>query len=108
MLRLLPSHESHRTVDGSIADPAELDEAERLHQYLVQLEFFNTERIDLFDSKFVKRSSRIVQFNPFILHHDLFRSSDQLRRLVEIDFDTKHPIVLDPLHTFNCSCVILI
>ena len=27
VLRLLPSHESYRTVDGSIADPVELDEA---------------------------------------------------------------------------------
>ena len=29
VLRLLPSHESYRTVDGRIADPVELDEAER-------------------------------------------------------------------------------
>ena len=36
VLRLLPSHESYRTVDGSIADPVELDEAERHLQYLVQ------------------------------------------------------------------------
>ena len=35
VLRLLPSHESYRTVDGSIADPVELDEAERHLQYLV-------------------------------------------------------------------------
>ena len=43
VLRLLPSHESYRTVDGSIADPVELDEAERHLQYLVQGESFNTE-----------------------------------------------------------------
>ena len=35
VLRLLPSHESYSTVDGSIADPVELDEAERHLQYLV-------------------------------------------------------------------------
>ena len=29
VLRLLPSHESYRTVDGSIADSVELGEAER-------------------------------------------------------------------------------
>ena len=46
VLRLLPSHESYRTVDGSIADPVELDEAERHLQYLVQGESFNTERKD--------------------------------------------------------------
>ena len=44
VLRLLPSHESYRNVDGSIADPVELDEAERHLQYLVQGESFNTER----------------------------------------------------------------
>ena len=43
VLRLLPSHESYRNVDGSIADPVELDEAERHLQYLVQGESFNTE-----------------------------------------------------------------
>ena len=46
VLRLLPSHESYRTRDGSIADPVELDEAERHLQYLVQGESFKTERRD--------------------------------------------------------------
>ena len=36
VLRLLPPHESYRTVDGSTADPVELDEAERHLQCLVQ------------------------------------------------------------------------
>ena len=99
VLRLLPSHECYRTVDGSIADPAELDEAER-HLYPVQGESFNTERRDLLDNKFVKRSSRIVQFTPFIGPHGLIRSSGRLRRLAEIDFVTKHPIVLDARLTF--------
>ena len=102
VLRLLPSHESYRTVDGSIADPVELDEpeAERLLQYLVQGESFNTERKDLLDNKSVRKSSRIAQFTPFIGPHGLIRSSGRLRRLVEIDFDTKHPIVLDARHNF--------
>ena len=100
VLRLLSSHESYRTIDGSIADPVELDEAERHLQYLVQGESFNTERRDLLDSKSVKRSSRFAQFTPFFGPHCLIRSSGRLRRLVEIDFDTKHPIVLDARHTF--------
>ena len=53
MLRLLPSHESYRTVEGSIADPVDLDEADRHLQYLVQGESFDTERKDLLDSKSV-------------------------------------------------------
>ena len=60
VLRLLPSHESYRTIDGSIADPVELDEAERHLQYFVQGESFNTERKDLLDNKLVERSSRIA------------------------------------------------
>ena len=100
MLRLLPSHESYRTVDGSIADSVELGEAERHLQYLVQGESFNTERRDLLDNKSVNRCSRIAQFTPFIGPHALFRSSGRLRRLVEIDFDTKHSTVLDARHSF--------
>ena len=101
MLRLLPTHESYRTVDGSIAEPGELDEAERHLQYLIQGESFNTERSDLLlDNKSVKKSSRIVQFTPFIGPHGLIRSSGQLRRLAEIDFDTKHLIVLEARQTF--------
>ena len=100
VLRLLPSYESYRTVDGSIADPVALDEAERHFQYLVQGESFKTERRDLPDKKSVKRSSHIAQFTPFIGPHGLIRSSGRLRRLVEIDFDTNYPIVLDARHTF--------
>ena len=100
MLRLLPSHESYRTVDTRIADPVEQNEAERYLQYLAQGESFNTERKDLVDNKSVKKSSRIAQFTPFIGHHGLIRSSGQLRQLVKIDFGTKQPIVLDALHNF--------
>ena len=75
MLGLLPSHENYRTVDGSIADPVELDETERHLQYLVQGEFFNTERKDLLDNKFVLKSSRIAHFTAFIGPHGLIRSS---------------------------------
>ena len=55
---------------------------------------------DLLDDKSVKRSSRIAQFTPFIGPHSLIPSPGRLLRLMEIDFDTKHPIVLDACHTF--------
>ena len=100
MLRYLPSHEKYRAVEGSIAEPVELDEAELHLQHLLQGEPFNTERRDLVDNKSVKRSSGIAQFTPFIGHHGLIRSSGRLRRLVEINLDIKHPIVLDARHTF--------
>ena len=99
VLRLFPSHESYRTVDGIIAYPVEIDEAERHLQHLVQGESFNTERKDLLDNKSVKKSSRIAHFTPFIGPHGLIRSSSRLRRLVENNFDTKHPIVMDARHT---------
>ena len=100
MLCFLPSHEIYRTVDGSIADSIELDEVERHLQYLVQGESFNTEGRDLLDNKSVKKSSRIARFTPFIGPHGPIRSSGRLQRLLEIDFDTKHTIVLDARHTF--------
>ena len=53
MLRLLPSHESYRTVYSCIADPVELDEAEIHLKYLDQGQSFNTERKDFFDNKSV-------------------------------------------------------
>ena len=108
VLRLLPSHESHRTLDGSIADPVELDEAERHLQHLVQGESFNTERKDLLDNKSVKKSSRIAQFTPFIGPHGLIRSSGRLRRLVEIDFDTNLSCWMRVILLLNCFCGILI
>ena len=60
VLRLLPKHIGYRTLDSSITDPTELDEAERRLQYVVPEESFEIERIDLHDNKPVKRISRIV------------------------------------------------
>ena len=109
VLRLLPSNESYSTVDGSIADPVELDEAERHLQYLVQEESFNTERKYLLENKSVKRSSRIAQFTPFIGPHGLIRSSGRLQRLVEIDFDTNIlSCWMRVIVSINCFCGILI
>ena len=99
-LRLLPSHEYYRNADGSIIDPSELDEAERHLQYLVQGESFNAERKDLLENKPVKRSSRIAPFSPFIGPNRLIRSAGRIKRLVEVDFDVKHPILLDASHAF--------
>ena len=98
ILRLLPSHECYRNIDGSTIDPTELDEAERHLQYLVQEEYFTSEQKDLFENKYVKRSSRIAPFSPFIGPNGLIRSAGRIKRLVEVDFDVKHPIVLDARH----------
>ena len=99
-LRLLPSHECYRNAHGSIIDPTELDEAERHLQYLVQGESSNAERKDLLENKPVKRSSRIAAFSPFIGPNRLIRSAGRIKSLVEVDFDVKHPIILDARHAF--------
>ena len=99
-LHLLPSHECYRNADGSIIDPTELEEAERHLQYLVQGESFIAERKDLLENKPVKRSSRIAPFSPFIGPNRLIRSAGRIKRLVEVEFDVKHPIVLDARHAF--------
>ena len=93
-LRLLPSDQCYRNADGSIIDPTELDEA------LVQGESFDAERKDLLENKPVKLSSRIAPFSPFIGPNRLIRSAGRIKRLVEVDFDVKHPIVLDARHAF--------
>ena len=99
-LRLLPKHAGYRNPDGSITDPTELDEAERHLQYLVQGESFEAERKDLLDNKFVKRSSRIAPHSPFISPNGLIRSSGQIKRLIEVEFNVKYPTILDARHPF--------
>ena len=99
-LRLLPSHQCYRNADGSTIGPTELDEAERHLQYLVQGESFNAEGKNLLENKPVKRSNRIAPFSPFIGPNRLIRSAGRIKRLVEVDFDVKHPIVLDARHAF--------
>ena len=97
---MLLSHECYRNADGSIIDPTELDEAERHLQYLVQGELINAERKDLLQNKPVKLSSRIAPFSPFIGPNRLIRSAGRIKWLVEVDFDVKHPIILDARHAF--------
>ena len=60
MLRLLPSHESYRTVDGSIGDTVEPDEAERHLQYLVQGQYFNTEKKIFLTTNPLRRAAALL------------------------------------------------
>ena len=102
---MLPSHECYRNANGSIIDPTELDEAERHFHYFVQRESFNAGRKDLLENKPVNgamrlRSSRIAPYSPFIGPNRLIQSAGCIKRLVEVDFDVKHPIVLNARHAF--------
>ena len=48
-----------------------------------------------FDSAYVMKESCIARFASFTGSHGLISSSGQLKRLVETDFDTMHPIMPD-------------
>ena len=84
-LRHLPKHAGYRNFDGSITDPTELDEAERHLQYLVQGESFEAKRKDLLDEESIKRSRLIC-------------SSGRIKRIMEVGFNVKYPIILDARH----------
>ena len=66
----------------------------------MQGESFETDRKDLLDNKSVKRSSRIFPHSPFISPNGLIRSSGRIKRLMEVGFNVKYPIILDARHTF--------
>ena len=100
ILWLLRSHECYRKIDGSIIDLTELDEAESHLQCLVHEEVFPSERKDLRENKPVKRCSRIAPFCPFVGPSSLIRSTGRIKRLVEIVYDVKQPIVLYARHLF--------
>ena len=99
VFRLLPKHASYRNHNDSITDPTELDEAERHLQYLVQ-EAFETERKDLLDNKSVKRSSRIAPHSQLLSPNGPIRSSGRIKRLMDVGFDVKYPIILDARNPF--------
>ena len=44
------------------------------------------------------KSSRIASFSPFIGPGGLVRSTDRVCRPVDVEFNVKHPIILDSRH----------
>ena len=98
MLRLLPKNESKRTDTGFITDPTELDNAQQRLFHLVQLESFNTEKKCVLKSLPLSKSSKIVDFSPFIGPNGLLRASGRTKQLDVASFDMKHPILLDSRH----------
>ena len=100
ILWLLPSFECCRNIDGSIIDPTEFDGDEHHLQYLVLGTSSTFEIKELLRNKSVKRSSRITPFFPFVGPNALIRLSGRIIRLIHVDYDVKHPIVLDARHMF--------
>ena len=98
MLRVLPSHKHFRTKTLEITDPSELDIAEQKLIYLAQSESFPAEVKILQSDKLITKKSRIAKYSPFIGPAGILRSTGRISRLVDTDFDSKHPIILDGRH----------
>ena len=97
-LRWLPSHKHFRSSVLKITDPSEMDIAEQKLIYLSQGETFPSELKLLRAGKVITRNSRIAKYSPFIGPAGIFRSTRRISRLVNSDFDSEHPIILDARH----------
>ena len=99
MLRMLPSHKHFRGKDLRITDPSELDFAESKLIHLAQMESFAVELKTLIAGKPIKNSSKIATYSTFIGPAGIIRSTGRIVRLVNTEFDTKRPILLDALRS---------
>ena len=98
LLGWLPSHKHFRSSMLEITDPSEMDIAEQKLIYLSQGETFPSELKLLRAGKVITRNSRIANYSPFIGPAVILRSTGCISRLVNSDFDSKHPIILDAGH----------
>ena len=96
---MLPSHKHFCGKDLRITDPIELNIAESKLIHLAQMESFPVELKTLTVGKPIKNSSKIATYSPFIGPAGIIRSTGRIVRLVNTEFDTKHPILLDGRHT---------
>ena len=99
MLRMLPSHKHFRGKDLRITDPTELDIAKSKLIHLAQMESFSVELKTLTAGQPICNISKIATYSPFIGPAGIIRSTERILRLVNTEFDTKHPILLDARHT---------
>ena len=98
MLRLSPKHRHFRSPDKAIIDPAELVILGEKRLQLSQLQSFPAESKQLTAGKYVKTSSRISSYSPFIGPNGLIRPTGRIQRLSATAFETRHPIILDSRH----------
>ena len=99
MLRMLPSHKHFCGKDLRITDPTELDFAENKLIQLAQMESFPVELKTLITGKPIRNSSKVATYSPFIGPAGIICSTGRIIRLVNTEFDTKHPILLDARDT---------
>ena len=72
-----------------------MDIAEQKLIYLSQVKTFPSELKLLRSGKVITRNNRIVKYLPFIGPAGILRSTGRISRLVNSDFDSKLPIILD-------------
>ena len=99
MLRILPSHKHFCGKDLDITDPTELHNAENKLIHLALMESFAVELKTLTACKYIKNSSKIATYSPFIGPAGIICSTGRIVRLVKTEFDIKHPALLDARHT---------
>ena len=98
LLWLSPRYRHFRSHNGKIEDPSELENAEKKLFYLSQVDSFPN---DLLAAKGHKSGKlRPLSYSPFIGPDNLLRSQSRLRRLSDVGYDTKHPVILDGKHPF--------
>ena len=72
-----------------------MDIAGQKPMYLSHVETFPSELKLLKSGKVITRNSRIAKYLPFIGPAGILRSTGRISRLVNSDFDSKPPIILD-------------
>ena len=99
MLRMLPSHKHFCGKNSRVTDPNERDNAESKLIHLVQMESFPVELKTLTAGKPIKNRKKIATYSPFIGPAGIIRSTGRIVTLMDIEFDTKHPILIEVVHT---------
>ena len=68
--------------------------------FLSQTESFAQEKRLLSLQKPVQSKSQILTYSPFIGPRGILRSTGRIKRFTEVDYNLKHPILLDGRHPF--------
>ena len=92
MLRMLLSHKNFRGKALPITYPTELDIAQTKLIQFAQMESFPVEGKTLTFGKPITNSKNIAIHSPFISPAAIIRSTGRIVRLVNTNFDTRHPI----------------
>ena len=98
LMRLIPKNEAYRSETGTNTDPSELENAQMKLFYLAQLESFPIEKKLLLKNFPLSRSSKLLQFSPFVGPNGLLRATGRTKQLDVSSFDAKHPVLLDSRH----------